>query len=96
MWEAADLVQQMKQEKVPVDIHTYTSMVNACCKAGDMLVNIYFALSSCYILTSQRKEKNEVYMIDKIHVIFTISQFFMLSKKLRGQQGQSKKWKQLV
>lgn len=37
MWEAADLMQQMKQEGVEPDIHTYTSFINACCKAGDML-----------------------------------------------------------
>jgi len=38
MWEAADLIQQMKQDGVLPDIHTYTSFINACCKAGDMLV----------------------------------------------------------
>lgn len=38
VWEAADLMQQMKQEGVQPDIHTYTSFINACCKAGDMLV----------------------------------------------------------
>ena len=31
-------MQQMKQEGVQPDIHTYTSFINACCKAGDMLV----------------------------------------------------------
>jgi hypothetical protein len=38
IWEAADLMQQMNQEGVQPDIHTYTSFINACCKAGDMLV----------------------------------------------------------
>lgn len=38
VWEAADLMQQMKREGVQPDIHTYTSFINACCKAGDMLV----------------------------------------------------------
>lgn len=38
MWEAADLIQQMKKDGVLPDIHTYTSFINACCKAGDMLV----------------------------------------------------------
>lgn len=38
VWEAADLMQQMKQEGVQPDIHTYTSFINACCKAGDMQV----------------------------------------------------------
>ncbi|KAK6135962.1 hypothetical protein DH2020_030300 [Rehmannia glutinosa] len=37
VWEAADLMQQMRQEGVQPDIHTYTSFINACCKAGDML-----------------------------------------------------------
>ncbi|MQM08100.1 hypothetical protein Taro_040961 [Colocasia esculenta] len=37
VWEAADLMQQMKSEGVLPDIHTYTSFINACCKAGDML-----------------------------------------------------------
>jgi hypothetical protein len=31
-------MQQMNQEGVQPDIHTYTSFINACCKAGDMLV----------------------------------------------------------
>lgn len=38
VWEAADLMQQMKQEGVRPDIHTYTSFINACCRAGDMSV----------------------------------------------------------
>lgn len=38
VWEAADLMQQMKRDGIQPDIHTYTSFVNACCKAGDMLV----------------------------------------------------------
>ncbi|KAL0299126.1 UNVERIFIED_CONTAM: Pentatricopeptide repeat-containing protein, chloroplastic [Sesamum radiatum] len=38
VWEAADLMQQMRQEGVQPDIHTYTSFINACCKAGDMMV----------------------------------------------------------
>ncbi|CAA3016475.1 Pentatricopeptide repeat-containing protein At5g04810, chloroplastic [Olea europaea subsp. europaea] len=37
VWEAADLMQQMRQEGVQPDIHTYTSFINVCCKAGDML-----------------------------------------------------------
>lgn len=40
VWEASDLIQQMKEEGVQPDIHTYTSFINACCKAGDMLVYI--------------------------------------------------------
>ncbi|KAG0478572.1 hypothetical protein HPP92_013291 [Vanilla planifolia] len=36
VWEASDLVQQMKLDGVLPDIHTYTSFINACCKAGDM------------------------------------------------------------
>lgn len=40
MWEAADLMQQMNQDGVLPDIHTYTSFINACCKAGDMPVII--------------------------------------------------------
>ena len=32
-------MQQMKQEGVQPDIHTYTSFINACCKAGDMQVS---------------------------------------------------------
>lgn len=32
-------MEQMKQEGVQPDIHTYTSFVNACCKAGDMQVS---------------------------------------------------------
>lgn len=40
VWEAADLMQRMKQEGVQPDIHTYTSFINACCRAGDMQVNI--------------------------------------------------------
>lgn len=38
VWEAADLMQQMKREGVQPDIHSYTSFINACCKAGDMQV----------------------------------------------------------
>ncbi|KAL6495095.1 hypothetical protein OROGR_030777 [Orobanche gracilis] len=34
VWEAADLMQQMRQAGVQPDIHTYTSFINACCKAG--------------------------------------------------------------
>ncbi|CAA2989488.1 pentatricopeptide repeat-containing At5g04810, chloroplastic [Olea europaea subsp. europaea] len=37
VWEAADLMQQMRHEGVQPDIHTYTSFINVCCKAGDML-----------------------------------------------------------
>lgn len=49
VWEAADLMQQMKREGVQPDIHTYTSFVNACCKAGDMqvcssFITVYFPL----------------------------------------------------
>lgn len=29
-------MQQMKKEGVKPDIHTYTSFINACCKAGDL------------------------------------------------------------
>ncbi|KAL5193954.1 Pentatricopeptide repeat-containing protein, chloroplastic [Glycine soja] len=36
VWEAADLMQQMRKEGLLPDIHTYTSFINACCKAGDM------------------------------------------------------------
>ena len=36
--EAADLMQQMRKEGLLPDIHTYTSFINACCKAGDMQV----------------------------------------------------------
>lgn len=39
VWEATDLIQQMKRERVHPDIHTYTSMINACSKAGDMAVS---------------------------------------------------------
>jgi thiaminase len=28
----------MKEDGVPPNIHTYTSYINACCKAGDMQV----------------------------------------------------------
>lgn len=38
VWEASDLMQQMRKEGVQPDIHTYTSFINACCKAGDMQV----------------------------------------------------------
>jgi pentatricopeptide repeat protein len=38
VWEAADLMKQMKEDGVPPNIHTYTSYINACCKAGDMQV----------------------------------------------------------
>lgn len=38
VWEAADLMQQMRKENIQPDIHTYTSFINACCKAGDMQV----------------------------------------------------------
>jgi pentatricopeptide repeat protein len=38
VWEAADLMQQMRKEGVQPDIHAYTSFINACCKAGDMQV----------------------------------------------------------
>jgi len=31
-------MQQMKKEGVKPDIHTYTSFINACCKAGDLAV----------------------------------------------------------
>lgn len=31
-------MQQMKKDGVRPDIHTYTSFINACCKAGDMQV----------------------------------------------------------
>jgi hypothetical protein len=42
-------MQQMKREGVQPDIHTYTSFVNACCKAGDMqvcssFITVYFPL----------------------------------------------------
>jgi hypothetical protein len=38
MWEASDIMQQMRQQGFAPDIHSYTSFVNACCKAGDMQV----------------------------------------------------------
>lgn len=38
VWEAEDLMKQMKEDGVPPNIHTYTSYINACCKAGDMQV----------------------------------------------------------
>lgn len=41
VWEAADLIKQMKEEGVPPNIHTYTSYINACCKAGDMQVRSF-------------------------------------------------------
>lgn len=46
VWEAADLMQQMKREGVQPDIHTYTSFINACCKAGDMAVHFWSPCSS--------------------------------------------------
>lgn len=33
-------MQQMKQEGNKPDIHTYTSFISACCKAGDMQVKL--------------------------------------------------------
>lgn len=38
MWEASDIMQKMRQEGLTPDVHSYTSFVNACCKAGDMQV----------------------------------------------------------
>lgn len=50
VWEAADLMQQMKREGVQPDIHTYTSFINACSKAGDMQVSaIYRTCLTCII-----------------------------------------------
>ncbi|KAM1702861.1 hypothetical protein ACFX1Q_028182 [Malus domestica] len=45
VWEAADLMHQMKKEGVRPDIHTYTSFINASCKAGDMQVFYNFSRS---------------------------------------------------
>lgn len=39
MWEAADVMQQMRREGFTPDIHSYTAFVNSCCKAGDMQVS---------------------------------------------------------
>jgi hypothetical protein len=39
MWEAFDIMQKMRQEGLTPDVHSYTSFVNACCKAGDMQVS---------------------------------------------------------
>lgn len=36
-------MQQMKRDGVQPDIHTYTSFINACCRAGDMQVNYMFS-----------------------------------------------------
>lgn len=33
----------MKRDGVQPDIHTYTSFINACCRAGDMQVNYMFS-----------------------------------------------------
>jgi pentatricopeptide repeat protein len=38
MWEASDMMHQMRQEGFTPDIHSYTSFINACCKGGDMQV----------------------------------------------------------
>ena len=38
MWEASDIMQKMRQEGLTPDVHSYTSFINACCKAGDMQV----------------------------------------------------------
>lgn len=38
MWEASDIMQKMRQEGLTPDVHSYTSFLNACCKAGDMQV----------------------------------------------------------
>ncbi|KAG0597080.1 hypothetical protein M758_UG308700 [Ceratodon purpureus] len=39
MWEASDIMQKMRQEGLStLDVHSYTSFVNACCKARDMQV----------------------------------------------------------
>lgn len=52
VWEAADLIQQMKHEGVQPDIHTYTSFINACCKAGDMLVCLWWLLLIQFMVQS--------------------------------------------
>lgn len=39
MWEASDIMQKMRQESLTPDVHSYTSFINACCKAGDMQVS---------------------------------------------------------
>lgn len=39
-------MQQMKQEGVQPDIHTYTSFINACSKAGDMQVVLSILLKT--------------------------------------------------
>lgn len=51
MWEAADLMQQMKKEGVKPDIHTYTSFISACSKAGDMNVSFFSASRSRTLLS---------------------------------------------
>lgn len=53
VWEAADLMQQMRKEGVQPDIHTYTSFINACCKAGDMQVCL---LINNLLLSSKKKK----------------------------------------
>lgn len=57
IWEAADLMQQMKQEGVQPDIRTYTSLVNACCKAGDMIVCLLPNYSPLFILIFRQGEE---------------------------------------
>jgi hypothetical protein len=38
MWEAGDVIQQMKKDGILPDVRTYTTFINACCKAGNMEV----------------------------------------------------------
>jgi hypothetical protein len=40
MWEAGDVMQQMKKDGIQPDVRTYTTFINACCKAGNMEVKI--------------------------------------------------------
>lgn len=42
-------MQQMKRDGVQPDIHTYTSFINACCRAGDMQVNYLFSQKILFV-----------------------------------------------
>ena len=47
MWEAGDVLQQMKKDGIEPDVRTYTTFINACCNAGNMEVNISDFLYLC-------------------------------------------------
>lgn len=69
-------MQQMKKEGVRPDIHTYTSFINASCKAGDLQVFYNFARSLEIILFQEILFFHHHFELLQIKYLFHI--FFVL------------------